>query len=360
MREPNEAQRLSRRRLFSAAAWTAAGACAAASPLSSALAQQPAAPPPAPPTSGYAVPNVPLNPIGGPTHPGQTEFQIGCFTFPYRRFPLQRGLEGIARAGFRYVGWATTYLDELGQKRPVLDVDAELSEAKALAKRCRDLGLEPHLMFSTVLVEESDAVKRLTHRIKQASAAGVSQVITFGQHCGANRGLWIDRLKQLGPVAADHGVLLVLKQHGVDCGSGKACAEVVRDVNHPSVQVNYDAGKVQQMLNIDPLPDLRSALPSIHSLCIRDHRYSPKDEDCGPGLGEIDHYQLLGLVAQLGRKLPICCETVLAPLLPLPPKPEDVDILAVRARIFLELVVAGLQLIPSPPLTAAAGGNGTK
>ena len=29
---------------------------------------------------------------------------IVCLTLPYARFPLRRGLEGIARAGYEYVG----------------------------------------------------------------------------------------------------------------------------------------------------------------------------------------------------------------------------------------------------------------
>lgn len=281
-----------------------------------------------------------------------TEFQIGCSTFPYRRFPLDRCLSGIARAGFRYLGWGTSYLDELGQKRPLLDIEASPEAAKELATKCREQGLEPYLMMSAVLIEDPDAVRRLTQRFKQAAAAGIRQVITFGENLGPKRPTCIERLKQLGPIAADHGVLLAFKQYGVETGSGKACADLIREVDHPSVVVNYDAGKVQQQLNIDPTLDLKSCSGEVRSFSIRDHRYAPRDEDCGPGLGTIDHYKLLGLVAQTGRRIPICVETVLAPLLPLPPKPEDVDVLATRARLYLELVVSGLTQLATAPQTA--------
>jgi hypothetical protein len=60
-------------------------------------------------------------------------------------------------------------------------------------------------------------------------------------------------------------------------------------------------------------------------------------------LGEIDHYKLLNLVAFTGLTMPLCCENIFAPLLPRPEKPEGVDLLAKRAREFLELVIAGLQ-----------------
>src|SRR5262249_11398936 len=106
----------------------------------------------------------------------------------------------------------------------------------------------------------------------------------------------------------------------------------------------YDAGNVMDYLDIDPIPDLKACMDQVRSFCIKDHRNFPKDQDCGPGFGEIDHYRLLQLVALTGRKLPLCCENIFAPLLPMPAAPEGVDALAVRAREFLEIVTRGLQL----------------
>ena len=70
----------------------------------------------------------------------------------------------------------------------------------------------------------------------------------------------------------------------------------------------------------------------------------PKDQDCGPGFGEIDHYRLLHPVAFTGRKMPLCCENIFAPLIPRPTKPEGVDGLARQVREFLEKVTAGVTL----------------
>ena len=81
----------------------------------------------------------------------------------------------------------------------------------------------------------------------------------------------------------------------------------------------------------------------VRSFCIKDHRRFPKKGDCGPGLGEIDHYRLLANVAFTGLKMPLCCENIFAPLVPPPKEPAGVDVLARRAREFLEVVVAGLR-----------------
>lgn len=272
-----------------------------------------------------------------------TEFQIACMTLPYSQFPLKRALSGIKSAGYDFVAWGTSHRETpAGKRMPVMPTDAPPAKARDLAKQCRDLGLEPLMMFSTVYPEAEKGLEVLTHRLRQAGAAGVSQVLTFGHTKGGNRKLWIERFKKLGRIARDNGVLLVVKQHGGSTGTGQACAEIVREVNDPGVRVNYDAGNVMDYLNVDPIADIQTCADVVHSFCMKDHRNWPKDQDCGPGFGEIDHYRLLHPVAFRGRQMPLCCENIFAPVLPRPTKPEGVDDLARRVREFLETVVAGV------------------
>ena len=272
-----------------------------------------------------------------------TQFQLACMTLPYSQFPLQRALTGIRSAGFQYVAWGTSHRETSGGPRvPVMPTDAPLSQAKELAKRCRDLGLEPLMMFSTIYPEADKGLETLTHRLRQAGAARIPQVLTFGHTKGGNRKLWIERFKKLGPIARSEGVLLVVKQHGGSTGTGEACAKIIREVDDPGVQVNYDAGNVMDYLNVDPLPDIQKCADTVRSFCMKDHRNWPKDQDCGPGFGEIDHYRLLRPAAFTGRPTPLCCENIFAPVVPRPTKPEGVDDLARRVREFLEIVIAGV------------------
>jgi sugar phosphate isomerase/epimerase len=272
-----------------------------------------------------------------------TEFQIACMTLPYSQFPLQRALTGLKEAGYRYVAWGTQHVETAKERVPVMPVDAPPERAKELAGRCRDLGLEPVMMFSTIYPEDSKGLEVLTHRIRQAAAAGIPQVLTFGHTEGGNGRVWVERFKKLGPIARDHNVLLVVKQHGGDTGTGDACAQIVREVNNPGVMVNYDAGNVMDYLNVDPIPDILKCAAEVRSFCIKDHRNWPQDQDCGPGFGEIDHYRLLHPVAFSGLKMPLCCENIFAPVIPRPSDPTGVDALARRAREFLEVVIAGVQ-----------------
>jgi sugar phosphate isomerase/epimerase len=271
-----------------------------------------------------------------------TRFQVACMTLPYSRFPLDRALTGIKAAGYAYVAWGTTHRDGAGEV-PVMPAEAPPERARDLAGKCRDVGLEPLMMFSMVYPEAPDAPAIFRSRIRQAEAGGLRHVLTFGHTRGGNRKLWVERFKELGPMARDHGVTIVVKQHGGETGTGAACASIIREVDDEGIKVNYDAGNVKDYLDVDPIPDLRSCAEDVRSFCIKDHRNFPKDEDCGPGFGEIDHYKLLHPVAFTGREMPLCCENIFAPLVPRPAEPDGVDALARRAREFLEVVTRGLQ-----------------
>lgn len=273
-----------------------------------------------------------------------TKFQLACMTLPYSQFPLKRALRGIRAAGFDYVAWGTSHQERPGGDRiPVLTTDAPTSRAKELGQECRDMGLKPLMMFSTVYPEHSDGLEILTHRLRQAAAAGIPQVLTFGHTKGGNRSIWVERFKKLGPIARDLGVVLAVKQHGGETGTGEACAEIIRDVNDPGVRVNYDAGNVMDYLDVDPIPDIQKCADVVHSFCMKDHRNWPEDRDCGPGWGEIDHYRLLHPVAWTAREIPLCCENIFKPLLPIPTQPESIDGLAKSVREYLETVISGLQ-----------------
>ena len=271
-----------------------------------------------------------------------TKFQVACMTLPYSAFPFDRALTGIKAAGYKYVALYTTHKEE-GKSVPVIAPDDPPEKAAEIGKKCRDRGLEPLLMFSGIYPEAKNGLEVLTQRLKQAAAGKVPHVLTFGHTKGGNRELWIERFKKLGPIARDLGVLLVVKQHGGETGTGKACAEITREVADEGVKVNFDAGNVLDYLNVDPIPDLKACADEVRGFCIKDHRNFPKSEDCGPGLGEIDHYKLLHAVAWTGRAMPLCCENIFAPLVARPKEPEGVHDMARRAREFLELVIKGLQ-----------------
>jgi sugar phosphate isomerase/epimerase len=275
--------------------------------------------------------------------PAPTQFQVACMTLPYAQFPLQRALEGIKAAGYGHVAWGVTHKEADGQVRPAMDVEAPPQAAADLARRCRDLGLEPVMMFSTVFLEEPTAADAHAKRIAQAAAAGIPFLLTFGRTRPGEYERVIACLKTVGPVARQAGVTVVIKQHGGNTATGADCAKIIREVGDEGVRMCYDAGNVLDYESHDPIADIATCVDDIRAFAIKDHRDWPKDEDCGPGFGEIDHYRLLQHVLHTGRTMPLACENIFEPLVRRPTTPEGVDALARRAREYVDSVIRGLQ-----------------
>lgn len=272
-----------------------------------------------------------------------TQFQLACMTLPYAAFPLERALVGIKQAGYSHVAWGVTHREADGQARPAMDLDAPPSAAAELSRRCRDHGLQPVMMFSTVFLEEPEAAAAHTKRIAQAAAAGIPFLLTFGRTSPGQYERVIECLKTIGPIARKEGVMVVIKQHGGNTATGAQCAKIIREVGDDGVRMCYDAGNVLDYESHDPIADIATCVDDIRALAIKDHRDWPKDEDCGPGFGEIDHYRLLQHVTHTGLTMPLACENIFEPLVRRPTTPEGVDALARRAREYVDSVIRGLQ-----------------
>ncbi len=274
--------------------------------------------------------------------PAPTRFQIACMTLPYAAFPAERALSGIRQAGFAYVAWGVNHRDPAGTVRPMLAVDAPPAEAARLGARCRDLGLAPVMMFSTVHLEGAEALDAHLRRIDQAAAARIPFLLTFGRTQPGEYQSVIANLKGMAERARTAGVTVVVKQHGGNSGTGQACSRILAEVGAPSIRMCYDAGNVLDYEKQDAIADIRACWRDVRAFAIKDHRNTPRSEDCGPGFGEIDHYKLLRPVMRTGLTMPLACENIFEPLVPRPSAPEGVDALARRARQYLESVLRGL------------------
>lgn len=272
-----------------------------------------------------------------------TKFQIACKTNPYYPFSFERAIEGIAGAGFKFIAWGWRYTGPAGERRQLLPVEAPPREGRRLAGLCRDAGLEPVLIAPGVSISADNAVQAHTRFIEHAAAGNIPFLATNGSTRRGKYEIWIRNLKALGPIARENNVTILIKPHGGNTGTGRDCAEIVADVGDEGVKICYDSGNVLDYVNVDPIPDIQTCWREIRAFIIKDHRDTPKDQDCGPGFGEIDHYKLLLPVIRTGLTMPLACENVFEPLVPRPTSLEVIDGLVRRVREYMESVVRGLQ-----------------
>ena len=188
-----------------------------------------------------------------------------------------------------------------------------------------------------------DAAEGHLRRIEQAAEAGIPFLLTFGKTAPGEYENVISCLKQIAPRARAAGVLVVIKQHGGNTATLADCSKIIREVGDDGVRMCYAAGNVLDYESRDPIPDIQACWRDIRAFAMKDHRNWPKDEDCGPGFGEIDHYRLLEPVVKTGLTMPMAFANIFEPLKPRPQTAEEVDALARRSRAYVESVVAGLR-----------------
>jgi sugar phosphate isomerase/epimerase len=179
-------------------------------------------------------------------------------TLPYSGFSFERALTGIKSAGYSYVAWGVNHRQDAGAAKPVIAVDAPPAEASRLASRCRELGLEPLMMFSTVNFEEASALDAHRRRVDQAHAAGIRFLLTFGKTTAGEYDSVIRNLKGIAGHAKSAGVMVVIKQHGGNTATGKDCSRIIADVGEEVVKMCYDAGNVLDYENHEPIPDIQA------------------------------------------------------------------------------------------------------
>jgi sugar phosphate isomerase/epimerase len=199
------------------------------------------------------------------------------------------------------------------------------------------------MMFSNVNFESPKAADAYRRRVDQAHAAKIPFIIVFGKTTPGEYDAIIRNLKGAAEHAGSAGVTLAVKQHGGNTATGVDISRILADVGHEAVRMCYDAGNVLDYENHDPIPDIQKCWRDIRAFAIKDHRNFPRDQDCGIGFGEIDHYKLLAPVMRTGLTMPLAAENIFEPLLPRPSAPEGIDRLARRSREFLETVLAGLE-----------------
>ncbi|WJH33474.1 hypothetical protein N6H14_26055 [Paenibacillus sp. CC-CFT747] len=100
--------------------------------------------------------------------------KLACMTLPYMHLPFERALEGIARAGYRYVSFGLPHAG-----KPVSDEEDSTS-----SERMRELldrfGLKPVMLVSTGQLAPGEPLERARKRFAFAQALGIDEVLSLG------------------------------------------------------------------------------------------------------------------------------------------------------------------------------------
>jgi len=247
---------------------------------------------------------------------------LGCQTLPYRAYPLERALEGIQKAGYRYV-----MINGDHQNKPAFTPALSVSQRSELRRRLKDMGLTPFMSFFGLGKELSDpeGLKHAFAELDLCAEFGVSTVVGMGpwywkkwpnlpyraseweQMCN----VFYSALEKAVNYAQQVGVVITLKPHTGITATAKACMQVLKRLPSPNLKICWDAGNVSFYEGIYPDPDLPDLAPDVKAVCVKDHlggRAVPNFPV--PGSGQIDHDLMFRILFGAGFNGPIAVERV--------------------------------------------------
>jgi len=113
--------------------------------------------------------------------------------------------------------------------------------------------------------------ENMTRMLHVAAACGADTLRTYTKYDAplADVMTWTIRdLREIAPLAAELGVLVVLENH--EDFTGPVLAEILGAIDHPSIRALYDYGN-SQMVGEDPLDALDAMAPFIARVHAKDH-----------------------------------------------------------------------------------------
>ena len=244
--------------------------------------------------------------------------KIGCFTLPYRKFPLGDALAGIKAAGFEWVGlWPE---DSGGM---LLDFEAGPGCAGELRGKVEDAGLAASVLFGRVCPLDEESERNFIVRLDQAAELGVDEVLSiapwpYAQGIDVPRPAdeWSEEVERfyahLAPVARhaeEIGMTIAYKPHTGLTATAAECRELIDRAASPAVKISYDPGNVSYYEGVDPAGDVPKIAGEVSSICVKDHVGARGNADFpNPGGGEVDFEAVFRALAGHGFAGPATVE----------------------------------------------------
>jgi L-ribulose-5-phosphate 3-epimerase len=118
------------------------------------------------------------------------------------------------------------------------------------------------------------------------------------------------RLRQVGDLAARHGLVVVLETHPNLVTNGDVARRTMEAVAHPSVKINYDTANVHYYNHgVDSVAELRKVLPYVAALHLKESKGAYESFDFPPlGQGIVDFPAIFRLLDESGFQGPTTLE----------------------------------------------------
>ena len=221
-------------------------------------------------------------------------WQMGCYTRPWGQYDYHVAFDGIADAGFKYVGLMTTK----SKNNLIISLATTPEEAASIGTEAKQRGLKIISMWADQF--STDSPEGLRRLIENAAACGCPNLLLGGtdeKHADAYYKIvaeWCDD-------AAAKGVGLSVKPHGGSNANGAECRKIIDRIGHKNFRLWYDPGNIFYYSDgkLDPVDDAAAVDGVVVGMCVKDFRPS-KEVEITPGSGKVNFAKVLSRLEQGG------------------------------------------------------------
>jgi sugar phosphate isomerase/epimerase len=227
----------------------------------------------------------------------------------YHKYSIEDAIEGIRDAGFRYIELAATK----GWTEHVFPT-MSFRYLCGVMECLRDSGVTPLALGGHTNLMDSERIGDFIDSVRLSAFFGCDYIVSpIGEVHIEDRATVpneeaASHVRDLLPVLDDHGLILVLENHG-DYGTGKRLRGIVDIVDSPMVRINYDTANAIFYGNVDLAQDIDSCVDRIGFMHIKDKAGERREWNFPAlGRGEVDFPMIFGKLEEAGNDCPLSVE----------------------------------------------------
>lgn len=215
------------------------------------------------------------------------KYLIGCYTRPWDALDLERALDGVAEAGYRWVGLMTAKDFPGGVVTP----ETSEKEAGGIEARARQRGLGVCSVYGHLPAAATWELRRrqLRRCIDNCVACGCRELLLGGADDPGDEDRYYRAVADACDYAQTFRVGLTIKPHGKLNATGAACRAVIERVQRANFRLWYDPGNVLYYSEgrREPLRDVLDVDGLVVGMSVKDFR-PPREVDVTPGTGVVN------------------------------------------------------------------------
>jgi L-ribulose-5-phosphate 3-epimerase len=233
--------------------------------------------------------------------------RLGGHSNSYHTYSLEEALEGIAAAGYKFVelsavrGWTEH-----------VPLEADAKTLGRIQRMMNKLGLISLSLSGHSDLTTKDGLKDGLKAVDLCERMGLEIMNTaIGGHYSESEDeeAFMGNIHDLADYAAARDILLGIEIHGEITKSAVAAIPVLQRIDRKNVLINYDTANAEFYGGVDPVADLRVALPKLVHCHLKDKRGEGRVWDF-PAIGEghIDFKTVLDTMEKGGFTGPLSVE----------------------------------------------------